>query len=175
MPAMHNDHHLAPGRSNLEAIPYHTWTFLSLNKYGSIPWCVQPPEIDRGVELPQVGGLLYRYKRRATWSENSISPKINLTVGHGLTGWDEFLRSCAEKSTNGYAPCYVLKSAAHFEMDLLVGQLGTFRPLFEYSITRSMHHKIRVLWVLRYVFPHDGTNNVYPEAMLSGQVESSFC
>jgi nucleoside-diphosphate-sugar epimerase len=29
---MHDEHHLAPGRSNLEPVPYHTRTHLSLDK-----------------------------------------------------------------------------------------------------------------------------------------------
>src|ERR1700674_1319332 len=38
-----------------------------------------------------------------------------------------------------------------------------------------MQNKIRVLRVLRYIFLHRWTNNVYLEVVLSGPVESSFC
>jgi transposase InsO family protein len=43
----------------------HTRTHLSLAKDAPIPRSVQPPELGRVVELPQVGGLHHRYERRA--------------------------------------------------------------------------------------------------------------
>jgi putative transposase len=42
-----------------------TRTHLSLDKDAPIPRTVQPPELGRVVELPEVGGLLHRYERRA--------------------------------------------------------------------------------------------------------------
>jgi putative transposase len=43
----------------------YTRTHLALEKDAPVPRCVQPPEIGRVVELPQVGGLHHRYERRA--------------------------------------------------------------------------------------------------------------
>jgi len=40
-------------------------THLALNKDAPIPRKIQPPELGRVVELPQVGGLHHRYERRA--------------------------------------------------------------------------------------------------------------
>ncbi|MEY2395795.1 MAG: hypothetical protein QOF94_2140 [Acidobacteriaceae bacterium] len=37
-----------------------------------------------------------------------------------------------------------------------------------------MHNKIRVLRVLRYVFPHRRTNDVHPEIVFSGPAKCSF-
>ena len=42
-----------------------TRTHLSLDKDAPISRSVQPPEIGRIVEVPQVGGLHYRYERIA--------------------------------------------------------------------------------------------------------------
>jgi putative transposase len=42
-----------------------TRTHLSLDKDAPIPRMVQPPELGRVVELPEVGGLYHRYERRA--------------------------------------------------------------------------------------------------------------
>ena len=42
-----------------------TRTHLSLDKDAPIPRTVQPPELGKVVELPQVGGLHHRYERRA--------------------------------------------------------------------------------------------------------------
>jgi len=42
-----------------------TRTHLSLDKDAPIPRKVQPPELGKVVELPQVGGLHHRYERRA--------------------------------------------------------------------------------------------------------------
>ena len=42
-----------------------TRTHLSLDKDAPIPRTVQPPELGRVVELPEVGGLHHRYERRA--------------------------------------------------------------------------------------------------------------
>ena len=42
-----------------------TRTHLSLDKDAPIPRSVQPPELGKVVELPQVGGLHHRYERRA--------------------------------------------------------------------------------------------------------------
>jgi transposase InsO family protein len=42
-----------------------TRTHLSLNKDAPIPRRVQPPELGKVVELPEVGGLHHRYERRA--------------------------------------------------------------------------------------------------------------
>ena len=42
-----------------------TRTHLSLDKDAPISRSVQPPEIGRIVEVPQVGGLHHRYKRIA--------------------------------------------------------------------------------------------------------------
>jgi transposase InsO family protein len=42
-----------------------TRTHLSLDKDAPIPRRVQPPELGRVVELPEVGGLHHRYERRA--------------------------------------------------------------------------------------------------------------
>ncbi len=42
-----------------------TRTHLSLEKDAPIPRMVQPPELGRVVELPEVGGLHHRYERRA--------------------------------------------------------------------------------------------------------------
>src|SRR6267378_4061838 len=42
-----------------------TRTHLSLDKDAPIPRRVQPPELGKVVELPQVGGLHHRYERRA--------------------------------------------------------------------------------------------------------------
>ena len=38
-----------------------------------------------------------------------------------------------------------------------------------------MHNKVRVFRVLRYIFLHCWTNNVYLEVILTGPVESNFC
>ena len=43
---------------------------------------------------------------------------------------------------------------------------------FARRVITSMHDKIRVLRVLRYVFPHRRTNNVYLEVVLARPVES---
>lgn len=43
----------------------HTRTHLSLDKDAPVPRSVQPPELGRIMELPQVGGLHHRYERRA--------------------------------------------------------------------------------------------------------------
>jgi putative transposase len=43
----------------------YTRTHLALEKDAPVPRRVQPPEIGRVVELPQVGGLHHRYERRA--------------------------------------------------------------------------------------------------------------
>ncbi len=43
----------------------HTRTHLALEKDTPVPRRVQPPEMGRVVELPQVGGLHHRYERRA--------------------------------------------------------------------------------------------------------------
>jgi len=40
-------------------------THLSLDKDAPIPRAIQPPELGRVVELPEVGGLHHRYERRA--------------------------------------------------------------------------------------------------------------
>jgi hypothetical protein len=40
-------------------------THLSLDKDAPIPRRVQPPELGKVVELPEVGGLHRRYERRA--------------------------------------------------------------------------------------------------------------
>jgi transposase InsO family protein len=40
-------------------------THLALNKDAPMPRKIQPPELGRVVELPQVGGLHHRYERRA--------------------------------------------------------------------------------------------------------------
>jgi transposase InsO family protein len=40
-------------------------THLSLDKDAPIPRRVQPPELGKVVELPEVGGLHHRYERRA--------------------------------------------------------------------------------------------------------------
>jgi len=42
-----------------------TRTHFSLDKDAPIPRSVQPPELGRGVEFPEVGGLHHRYERRA--------------------------------------------------------------------------------------------------------------
>jgi hypothetical protein len=42
-----------------------TRTHLSLRKDPPIPRSIQPPEIGKVVELPEVGGLHHRYERRA--------------------------------------------------------------------------------------------------------------
>ena len=42
-----------------------TRTHLSLDKDAPIPRTVQPPEVGKVVELPEVGGLHHRYERRA--------------------------------------------------------------------------------------------------------------
>ena len=42
-----------------------TRTHLSLGKDSPVPRSIQPPELGRVVELPQVGGLHHRYERRA--------------------------------------------------------------------------------------------------------------
>jgi putative transposase len=42
-----------------------TRTHLSLQKDAPIPRRVQPPELGKVVELPEVGGLHHRYERRA--------------------------------------------------------------------------------------------------------------
>jgi len=42
-----------------------TRTHLALDKDAPIPRKVQPPELGKVVELPQVGGLHHRYERRA--------------------------------------------------------------------------------------------------------------
>ena len=42
-----------------------TRTHLSLDKDAPIPRRVQPPELGKVVELPEVGGLHHRYERRA--------------------------------------------------------------------------------------------------------------
>lgn len=42
-----------------------TRTHLSLDKDAPIPRSVQPPELGKVVELPQVGGFHHRYERRA--------------------------------------------------------------------------------------------------------------
>ena len=39
---------------------------LSLDKDAPVPRSVQPPELGRVVELPEVGGLHHRYERRAS-------------------------------------------------------------------------------------------------------------
>jgi transposase InsO family protein len=43
----------------------HSRTHLSLDKDAPIPRAVQPPELGKVVELPEVGGLHHRYERRA--------------------------------------------------------------------------------------------------------------
>lgn len=43
----------------------HTRTHLALEKDSPLPRSVQPPELGKVVELPQVGGLHHRYERRA--------------------------------------------------------------------------------------------------------------
>jgi hypothetical protein len=43
----------------------HWRTHLSLDKDAPIPRAVQPPELGKVVELPEVGGLHHRYERRA--------------------------------------------------------------------------------------------------------------
>ena len=45
----------------------------------------------------------------------------------------------------------------------------------ESSVATSMHNKIRVLRVLRYVCLDRGTNNIYLEVVLAGPVEGGFC
>ena len=40
-------------------------THLSLDKDTPVPRAIQPPELGRVVELPEVGGLHHRYERRA--------------------------------------------------------------------------------------------------------------
>ncbi len=43
----------------------HSRTHLSLEKDAPSSRAVQPPELGRVIELPQVGGLHHRYERRA--------------------------------------------------------------------------------------------------------------
>jgi hypothetical protein len=43
----------------------HTPTHLALEKDSPVPRNIQPPELGRVVELPEVGGLHHRYERRA--------------------------------------------------------------------------------------------------------------
>ena len=43
----------------------HSRTHLSLEKDAPSSRAVQPPELGRVMELPQVGGLHHRYERRA--------------------------------------------------------------------------------------------------------------
>jgi transposase InsO family protein len=66
------DHVIVLGESGLRRIlksyfEYYecTRTHLSLAKDAPIPRSIQPPELGRVVELPQVGGLHHRYERRA--------------------------------------------------------------------------------------------------------------
>ena len=40
-------------------------THLELGKDAPLPRAVEPPELGRVIELPQVGGLHHRYQRRA--------------------------------------------------------------------------------------------------------------
>jgi putative transposase len=66
------DHVIAPNEAGLRRIlkfylEYYerTRTHLSLDKDAPIPRRVQPPELGKVVELPEVGGLHHRYERRA--------------------------------------------------------------------------------------------------------------
>jgi putative transposase len=47
-------------------------THLGLGKDAPIPRAVEPPELGRVIELPQVGGLHHRYQRRAAWTNIAL-------------------------------------------------------------------------------------------------------
>jgi hypothetical protein len=67
-----------------------TRTHLSLEKDAPVPRTVQPPELGKVVELPEVGGLHHRYERRAAqlaWI--SVLLNLNLTENCALRCHDQ--------------------------------------------------------------------------------------